>query len=107
MAQKVIITLVDDIDQSDATQTVLFGIDGSHYEIDLNDRNADALREALSNYVAHARKGARASRHGRRGPGATPASGQEIRDWAKTAGLNVPDRGRVPADIKRAYDAVH
>ena len=56
MAQKVNIVLVDDIDGTDATETVSFGLDGTTYEIDLNDANAAALRDALAAYVGHARK---------------------------------------------------
>ena len=56
MAQKVNIVLVDDLDGTEATETVTFGLDGTSYEIDLNDANASALREALSGYVGHARK---------------------------------------------------
>ena len=48
MAQKVNIVLVDDLDGTEATETVTFGLDGTTYEIDLNDANAAALREALS-----------------------------------------------------------
>ena len=64
MAQRVNIVLVDDIDGSDATETIAFGLDGSSYEIDLNDKNAAKLRDALAGYVGHARKvgGARRTR---------------------------------------------
>ena len=47
MAQKVNIILVDDLDGSEATETVSFGLDGASYEIDLNDGNAAALRRRL------------------------------------------------------------
>jgi len=109
MAQKVHIVLVDDLDGSDATQTVSFGLDGTSYELDLNDKNASALREALSGYVGHARK-VGASRRGRArksaatSGGATPA---EIREWARSQGMDVPDRGRVSADVRAAYEAAH
>ena len=56
MAQKVHIVLVDDLDGTEATETVSFGLDGTSYEIDLNDKNAAALRDALAGYVGHARK---------------------------------------------------
>ena len=56
MAQKVNIVLVDDIDHTDADETVSFGLDGKNYEIDLNTKNATALREALALYVGHARR---------------------------------------------------
>ena len=66
MAQKVHIVLEDDLDGSDATQTVSFGLDGTSYEIDLNDKNANALRDALAKYVGHGRKVTGSRRGGRR-----------------------------------------
>src|SRR4051794_25859334 len=63
MAQKVHITLEDDLDGGDATEPVAFGLDGRSYEIDLNDKNAKTLRDSLATYVAAARRsGNRASR---------------------------------------------
>ena len=106
MAQKVNIVLVDDIDQSDAEETVTFGLDGKEYAIDLNKKNARSLRDALAPYVAHARPVS--SRSGRRsskaGNGPAPS---EIRAWARDNGFNVPDRGRVAAEVREAYAAAH
>lgn len=108
MAQKVNIVLVDDIDGSEATETVSFGLDGTSYEIDLNDKNAAALRNAFSGYVGHARKVGSASRRGRKAAASSGGpSAREIRDWARSNGMDVPDRGRVSADVRQAYDAAH
>src|SRR5262245_19381399 len=105
MAQKVQITLVDDLDGSDAEETVTFGLDGATYEIDLNSKNAAKLRAALSTYVGNARKvGGR--RTTRRSSAAGP-SAAEIREWARASGFEVPDRGRVSAEVRQAYDAAH
>jgi len=112
MAQKVNIVLVDDIDGSEATETVSFGLDGTSYEIDLNDANAAALRDALAAYVGHARK-VGSARRGRRTSAAAAAaaaggpSAREIRDWARSNGYDVPDRGRVSAEVREAFDAAH
>jgi len=113
MAQKVNIVLVDDIDGSEATQTVAFGLDGASYEIDLNDGHASELRETLATYVAHGRKVA-AGRRGRSASSTaakTAASGgtsaREIRDWARSNGHTVPERGRIPADVRQAFEAAH
>jgi hypothetical protein len=110
MAQKVNIVLVDDIDGSEATETVSFGLDGTSYEIDLNDANAAALRDALAAYVGHARK-VGSARRGRRSSAAAAAAGgpsaREIRDWARSNGYDVPDRGRVSAEVREAFDAAH
>ena len=49
-------TLVDDLDGTEAADTVAFALDGVAYEIDLNEENAEKLREALAGYVAGARR---------------------------------------------------
>ena len=56
MAQKVNVLLVDDIDGSDAEETIQFGLDGTHYEIDLNSDHAQELRGQLERYAKAARK---------------------------------------------------
>ena len=56
MAQRVQVLLVDDIDNTDADETVTFALDGVSYEIDLNNANAAKLRDALAPWVGHARR---------------------------------------------------
>ena|SRR6188472_3625915 len=107
MAQKVHIVLEDDLDGSDATQTVLFGLDGTSYEIDLNDKNAASLRDALATYVGHARKVSGARRARRSSSSAGAHSAKEIRDWARSNGHKVPDRGRIPSDVREAFESAH
>jgi hypothetical protein len=109
MAQKVNIVLVDDLDGSEATETVTFGLDGTTYEIDLSKQHAGGLREALAPFVAHARKVA-GGRRGRRGTTSTTNLGPSprlVRDWARSNGYEVSDRGRVPADVIAAYEAAN
>lgn len=105
MAQKVNIVLVDDLDGSDADETVSFALDGKEYEIDLSAKNAQKLRDAFAPYVGHARKAA-GRRRGRAAAnaGASPA---DIRAWARDNGFNVPDRGRVSSEVREAYLAAH
>ncbi|MEP9384990.1 Lsr2 family protein [Nocardioides sp. KR10-350] len=109
MAQKVQIILEDDLDGSEATETVSFALDGTSYEIDLNDANAAKLRDALAVYIGHARKASSSGRRGgrRTSPSAGGASPKEVREWARDNGYTVPDRGRIPAEVKSAYDAAH
>ena len=107
MAQKVSIVLVDDLDGTEATETVSFGLDGANYEIDLNDTNASALREALSGYVGHARKVAGGSRRGRKASSGSSANTKDVRAWAKGQGMEVSERGRISTDVQQAYDAAH
>lgn len=107
MAQRVNIVLVDDLDGSDADETVSFGLDGAAYEIDLSSANAAGLRDALAPYVDHARKvsgSPRRSGSSRRTSG-SPADLKEIREWARANGFpDLADRGRIPALVREAYD---
>jgi len=109
MAQKVNVVLVDDIDGSEAAETVSFGLDGTRYEIDLNGGHARELREQLDRYVRRARKVAGpASRAGRgRRTGANDARNKEIRGWARDKGLEVNERGRIPAGIAAQFEAAN
>ena len=102
MAQKIQTLFIDDLDGSAAEGTVRFGLDGTEYEIDLNEEHARQLRDALARYVGAARRanGAarRPARAGRR-PAASGLNTTEVREWAKAQGIEVKDRGRVPAEL--------
>lgn len=106
MAQRVNIVLTDDLDGRDAAETVSFALDGNTYEIDLSSANAAKLREAVMPFVAAARKtGGRAKPTRSRAAASTDAT--DIRAWAQAQGMAVSARGRVPAEIRAAYEAAH
>ncbi|MGP4104009.1 histone-like nucleoid-structuring protein Lsr2 [Nonomuraea sp. KM90] len=111
MARQIQEILIDDLDGGEAVETVAFAIDGSSYEIDLSDLNAKKLREALTPFVQHARRAAPASARRRgRGPSARAISrgkSSEIRQWAKSHGLPVSERGRIAANVVEQYEASH
>ena len=104
MAQKIQTLFIDDIDGGAAEGTVRFGLDGTEYEIDLNAQHTAELRTVLANYVAHGRKapGTRRAFRGRRS-GAGAVDTAKVREWAKERGIEVKDRGRVPADVVEQY----
>ena len=101
MARKTQVLLVDDIDGSDATNTVTFGLDGVSYEIDLNEDNTRQLRSEMEKWTALARRtGGRA----KRGTGSgTSGDAAKIRQWARENGYEVSERGRIPAEVREAY----
>ncbi|MBK8459132.1 MAG: Lsr2 family protein [Micropruina sp.] len=109
MAQRVLYVLEDDLDKSEASETVAFGLDSATYEIDLSESNAAALRQALAAYVAVARRVGGKKKAGGRGRKSSGggSSATEIRAWAVGQGLSVSSRGRVPAEIREAYDNAH
>lgn len=80
---------------------------GAHYEIDLISDHAQELREQLGRYVKAARKvTGSAGRPARvRRASGNDARNKEIRNWAKAKGLDVNERGRIPADIVARYEA--
>ena len=123
MAQRTIIQLTDDLDGKTIPdgkgETIRFSLDQTDYEIDLNDKNGQALRDAIGKYVAAARRtgGSSSSGGGGRGAGARRGSGRSgagpvrdydpkaVRAWAETQGIEVSQRGRVPADLIAKFQA--
>ncbi|MFD7321491.1 Lsr2 family protein [Streptomyces sp. NPDC059875] len=105
MAQRVVVTLFDDIDGGEAAETVAFGLDGKTYEIDLNPANAKKLRKALAPYLAAGRKqtgkasAASVASYKHTALAPDPAA---VRAWAQSNKMDVPARGRIP---KRVYEA--
>lgn len=95
------IQLVDDIDGSDATERVFFGLDGANYEIDLSAANAAKLREVLAAYIKNARKANGVKKAAKRV--VRDSQTAEIRQWAADNGYEVSPRGRIPAEISDAY----
>jgi hypothetical protein len=116
MATQVETRLIDDIAGGDATETITFGIDGVEYEIDLNDKHAEQLRKAIAKFSEHARRIRHRSTPKAR-KAATPGqangttkdghSSREIRDWARSQGMEVPNTGRVPNVVIEAFEAAH
>ena len=103
VAQRVIITLEDDLGGGPADETVRFAFGGAEYEIDLNRKNAKAFRKQLAPFIEHARKARRGKpRRPSRAPASRERSG-DIRAWAKEHGVAVSERGRIPASVLEQY----
>ena len=113
MAKQTTVTLIDDLDGSEADEQVEFAIDGKAYEIDLSTSNGSRLRDALAPFVSAARRTG-----GRRGasasgtsaparPGTDREQNQAIREWAQQQGMKISERGRIPSDVLEAYHQNH
>lgn len=109
MAKHTIIQLTDDIDNSEATETVEFALDGQAYEIDLNDEHAAQLREVIAKYVEAARKAGRSNVTSIAKPRArrveTDVDTKTVKEWAKANGRDVPARGRLPQALIAEFKA--
>lgn len=105
MAKRTITMLVDDLDGSEAAETISFSLDGVSYELDVNAAHAAQLREAFAVWTAHA------TRVGGRKRTTAAGGGKEdleaIRRWARDNGFQVAERGRISSKVKEAYAAAH
>lgn len=108
--------LIDDLDGGEAAETITFAVDGTSYEVDLSDKNADKFRKAIKPFVENGRRKGRqsGSRNSSRQTHSKPAANvskkagtEEIRQWAKEQGLTVADRGRIAANIVKQYEDAH
>jgi hypothetical protein len=114
MAQKVVTIYIDDLtgEESSEVSTHTFSLDGVLYEIDLVPASFDKLMDALKPFMESGRKAGRGRRPGATGRRTAPSSTSTvdtaaIRSWAKENGYEVNDRGRVPANVREAYDKAH
>jgi hypothetical protein len=109
MAKQTITRLIDDLDGSEADETVKFGIDGVQYEIDLSQENANKLREMLEPYVKAGAKIGRGNvvpaRRRAAQAAVDRAQNRAIREWARARNMKISDRGRIPEDIVAEYHA--
>jgi hypothetical protein len=119
MARSIETRLVDDLDGSDADETVTFSFEGREYEIDLSDDNAARLRNTLAVFVAAARRaesgrrGGRAHTLGSRRPANATEHKVAIRTRASANGHDASERVRLPHPVtpvpkqKEAVEPTH
>jgi len=107
MAKKTVVLLEDDIDGSEGTETLSFALDGSEYEIDLNDGHANELREALARFTNAGRKvaGGRGRTAARTKSSKGGPDAKAVRMWAAENGIPVNTRGRIQAEVVEKYEA--
>ncbi len=107
VTDQLIVSLIDDVDRSTASVTVLFWPDGHRYEFPLSPTQATTLRAAMAPFVTAAQ---RADRHrrltARHGPSTIPdpVRTQRIRSWARANGHVVARSGPIPKPVIHAYE---
>lgn len=106
MAKRIVETLVDDLDGSEADRTIAFSINGEGYAIDLSSANAEKFDAALAPFVDAARRTSSGRAGGgsrRRGGGSGGGDTKDAREWLRANGHQVSDRGRIPAPLLDLY----
>ncbi len=111
MAKQTTVTLVDDLDGSEAEEQIEFAVDGRSYEIDLSAANVARLRDALSPFISAARRTGGRRSSGGNAPTPRPSTDREqnqaIREWAQAQGMKISERGRIPSNVLEAYHQSH
>jgi hypothetical protein len=110
MAQQFQVRYIDDLDGTDlgeTSNTISFAFEGKEYSIDLSDDNAQAFREAVAPYVEAGHRVTGNKVKTARKTTTTSGDTKAIRDWARSNGYDVSDRGRIPADVMQAYETAN
>lgn len=111
MATKHIAQLIDDLDgtplEEGEGKQITFSVEGRAYEIDLSDGNAEKFYGALAPFVDAARSVSSPARSSNQRDSRAKSNLDlgAVREWARSNGHTVSDRGRVPANIVDAYKA--
>jgi hypothetical protein len=106
MATQTTVTLACDIcGGTKDTRTRSIALDGRTLEIDLCTKDNRSLDKVAQMLVPYARK---VARHPvARRTASTRQRSADVRDWARTQGFKVSDRGRIPEEIEHKYAAAH
>ena len=111
VAQKVSVTYACDYDQKeippDQHRVRRFSFDGRNYEMDLCSWHSDSFDETISRFAQYARKPAVRAPAFKRRTAAHRQHSASVRAWAKNMGIEVSDRGRIPAAVVARYEAAH
>lgn len=103
MAQRQIVVLTDDLDDTELKagegETVTFALDGVTYEIDLNKKNAKKLRDDIGSYIDKGRRVAGSRSGSRRSRSKSDVDPGTVRAWALANKVDVNQRGRIPASV--------
>jgi hypothetical protein len=115
VAQKVEVVLTCDLDEQStpAIETVAFAYGGQSYEFELCAGHLKEFDEVMQRFASAARPGG-----GRPGSGSrtraprasrsvTAPELAKLRAWAEANGYAINERGRIPLNIRRAYEAAH
>jgi hypothetical protein len=105
VAQRVITERVSDLDGSPDAETVAFALDGQDYEIDLSPGQAREMRHGVAPFAGKARR-VKAPAGTRRAKRPSRTDLPDIREFGRTRGYEINDRGRIPRRIIDEYDTL-
>lgn len=109
MASRIITQLISDISGAEILngegEKVEFAYRGVNYVIDLTADEASDFDAAMAHWTGHATQRGGGRKRGERTRNGNDA--KAIRQWARENGLDVPERGRIPAEVRSKYEAAN
>ena len=115
---QVVVTCDLEDGEVNASDSVSFTYGGKTYTLDLCRKHLDEVKGTLEGFAGAGHSSGRGGRGRRRAapagraaraarPAAAPRgeSQAEIREWARAQGYAVGDRGRIPGEVRAAYDS--
>lgn len=110
--RQIIETVTCDVcgDQTDDPTGVTLGWGREQWELDLCPTHNAELSQDFERWTANARRaGGRAGRSAGRSGGSSSSGGDvgAIREWARSNGYKVGDKGRISAEVREAYAAAN
>lgn len=96
-----------DLSGKQGAATFTFGVGDTQYEIDLTKEEREEFENYLRGYVRKGRKATPANAKKPLVPETTPEERVAIRKWGRDNGFSVPEYGKIPKEVQRAYDEAH
>jgi hypothetical protein len=95
--------VTSDLSGEEGADTLTFTVNGTGYAIDLTETETKEFHDMLAPYVTRAQ--VRPKRGGAVGKKSTPEELAAIREWAAKNGHDISPTARIPAAVRKAYDA--
>lgn len=111
MAQRVRVQIFDDLTGEEGAEPLTFSYGGHDYEIDLTVKNEEKFRKLIKPYIDAGRttskknRGKITTKKQKLDVVTESASPTKVREWARSNGYEVSDRGRIPQSVMSAYNA--
>lgn len=99
------VTVTDDLDGKNGAETVLFSLDGVDYSIDLGALNRKNFRASMQKYIDAAKVVTPVKARKSKTSAKPNGDASLIREWARTNGIAVGERGRLNPSVIEAFNA--
>lgn len=104
-----VVEVTSDLSNEEGAETLQYSVQGTKYAIDLTEGEQAEFMEALAPYIAVSRIKGKPG-NGQGGGNSRKEHAEEvaaIREWAQQNGYEVNPTGRIPNNVREAYEEAH